>query len=62
MIAIRTYPTRLDAELARLTLESADIPAAVAGIDMSMEGGGAGVRLLVPESFAQAALALLDAA
>lgn len=62
MIAIRTYPTRLDAELARLALESADIPAAVAGIDMSMEGGSTGVRLLVPEAFAQAALALLDAA
>jgi hypothetical protein len=60
VIAIRTYPTRLEAELARLTLEGADIPAAVAGIDMSMEGGTAGVRLLVPEAFAQAALALLD--
>ena len=61
MIAIRTYPTSLDAELARLLLEGADIPAAVTGIDLGMEGGATGVQVWVPEAFADAARTLLDA-
>jgi hypothetical protein len=62
VIAIRTYPTRLAAELARLPLEGAGVPAAVVGIEVGMEGGATGVQLLVPKAFTEAALALLDQA
>jgi hypothetical protein len=60
MITIRTYTTKLEAEVARLPLEGAGIPSTVVGIDVGMEGGAAGVQLLVPEECAEAALALLD--
>ncbi|WNL44275.1 hypothetical protein RKE25_12635 [Dyella sp. BiH032] len=61
MIAIRSYPTALDAELARLRLAWADIPTTVSGIDLGMQGGTTGVQLWVPEAFAEAARAVLDA-
>jgi hypothetical protein len=62
MKTIRTYATKLDAEVARIPLERAGIPSMVVGIDVGMEGGAAGVQLLVPEERAKAALALLDEA
>jgi hypothetical protein len=62
MKTIRTYATKLDAEVARIPLERAGIPSMVVGIDVGMEGGAAGVQLLVPEEHAKAALALLDEA
>ena len=60
MTVIRTYTTSLAAELAKLALEGADIPAMVLGVDVGMEGGGAGVQLLVADEYAEAALAVLD--
>jgi hypothetical protein len=62
MRTIRTYATKLDAEVARIPLERAGIPSMVVGIDVGMEGGAAGVQLLVPEERTKAALALLDEA
>ena len=56
---IKSYPTRLEADLARLTLEAADVPAVVVGIGLGMEGGAAGVQLLVPEDRVEAALEVL---
>ena len=62
MKTIRRYPTTLDADLARIALEAADIPAVVVGIGVGMEGGGAGVQLLVPEDRVEAALKVLEGA
>ncbi|TBR39386.1 MULTISPECIES: hypothetical protein [Dyella] len=59
MKVIRTYATRLAAEVARLALDGAGIPALVVGVDIGMEGGGAGVQLLVPEALADDARLLL---
>lgn len=59
MKVIRTYSTRLDADLARIALEGVDIPAVVMGVGVGMEGGIGGVRLLVPEDRIEAALDVL---
>jgi len=42
-------PMTLDADLARIALEAADITAVVIGVGVGMEGGALGVRLLVPD-------------
>jgi len=39
MKAIKTYPTRVEADLARIALEAAGVPSTVVGIGVSMEGG-----------------------
>jgi Putative prokaryotic signal transducing protein len=58
--SIGSYQTRLEADLARIALEAAGIPAMVVGIGVGMEGGAAGVQLLVPESRADQALKVLE--
>jgi hypothetical protein len=58
--AIKTYPTRLEAEVAKIALDAADIPSVIVGIGVVMEGGVAGVRLLVPDDRIEAALTVLD--
>jgi hypothetical protein len=60
MKTIKTYPTSVEAELARIALNAADIPAVVVGISVGMEGGGAGVQLLVPDDRVEAALTVLS--
>ena len=61
MKAIRSYSMRFEADLARITLEGADIPAVVVGVGVSMDGGIGGVQLLVPEDrIAEAAEVLRD--
>ena len=59
MTTIKTYPTSVEADLARIALDAAGIPAVVVGISLGMEGGGAGVQLLVPDDRVAAALTLL---
>jgi hypothetical protein len=59
MKSIKNYPTRVEADLARITLEAADIPSVVVGIGVGMEGGAAGVQLLVPEDRIEEALQVL---
>ncbi len=59
MKAIRSYSTRFDADLGRIALEGAGIPAMVLGVGMGMEGGIAGVQLLVPDDQIDAALKVL---
>lgn len=49
MKIIRSYSMQVEADLARIALEGADIPAVVVGVGMGMEGGMRGVQLLVPE-------------
>jgi len=60
MKTIKTYPTSVEAELARIALNAADIPAIVVGISVGMEGGGAGVQLLVPDGRVEEALTVLS--
>jgi hypothetical protein len=59
MQTIKTYSTRVDADLARIALDAAGIPAVVVGIGVGMEGGLAGVHLLVPDDRVEAALIVL---
>jgi hypothetical protein len=59
METIKTYPTNLEADLARIALEAAGIPATVVGIGVGMEGGVGGVQLLVPSDRVEAARRLL---
>ena len=59
MKIIKSYPTRVEADLARMALEAADVPSVVVGLGVGMEGGTAGVQLLVPDDQVQAALNVL---
>ncbi len=59
MRTIKTYPTRVEADLARIALEAAGIPSVVVGIGVGMEGGAEGVQLLVSDDRVDAALNLL---
>jgi hypothetical protein len=59
MKAIKTYPTTVEADLARIDLDAAGIPAIVAGVAAGMEGGLAGVQLFVPDDQVEAALTVL---
>jgi hypothetical protein len=59
MKSVRSYPSRLEADLARIALEAVGIPSIVVGIGVGMEGGAAGVQLLVPEDRVEAALEVL---
>jgi hypothetical protein len=60
MKAIKSYSTTVEADLARIALDAAGIPAIVVGIGVTMEGGGAGVQLLVPDESVKAALLVLE--
>ena len=60
MQTIKTYPSRIEADLARIALEAAEIPSVVVGIGVGMEGGMGGVQLLVPDDQAVAALKILQ--
>jgi hypothetical protein len=46
---IKDYSTRIEAEVARIALDVAGIPSVVVGVDMGMEGGTAGMKLLVDD-------------
>jgi hypothetical protein len=59
MKAIKTYPTSVEADLAKIALDAAGIPSVVVGVSLGMEGGGAGVQLLVPDDRVEAALTVL---
>jgi Putative prokaryotic signal transducing protein len=60
MKIIRSYSMQFEADLARIALEGADIPAVVVGVGMGMEGGIGGVQLLVPEDRIDAARNVLE--
>src|SRR5256884_2955476 len=59
MKIIKSYPTTVEADLARITLEAAGIPSIVVGISAGMEGGVAGGGLLGPGETAEAGATLL---
>lgn len=60
MEAVKTYPTRPEADLDRIRLEAAEIPCLVVGVGTALEGGIAGVRLLVPDDQVERALRVLE--
>ncbi len=55
MRAIRTYSMQSEADVARIALEGANIPAVVVGVGIGMKGG----VLLVPEERVEAASKVL---
>jgi hypothetical protein len=59
MTLIKTYSSRVEADLARIALSGAGIDAVVVGVGIAMEGGAEGVRLMVPDDQADAALEVL---
>lgn len=60
MTHVKSYSTRLEADLAAIMLRSAGINAEVVGVGLAMEGGAAGVRLLVADDQAAAAREVLS--
>ncbi len=60
MKTVKTYSTRVDADLAKIALAAADVPAVVVGVGTELEGGSAGVQLLVPDECVEAALGILE--
>ena len=60
MKAVKTYPTRVEADLAKISLDAAGVPSVVVGIGVDLEGGTAGVQLLVPDECVEAALTVLE--
>jgi hypothetical protein len=59
MKIIKTYPTTVEADLARIELDEAGIPSRVVGIGVGMEGGASGVQLLVEDERVEEALKVL---
>jgi hypothetical protein len=59
MKAIKTYSTRVEADVARIALEAAGIPSVVVGVVAGMEGGIGGVQLLVEDDLVEPALKAL---
>jgi hypothetical protein len=59
MKTIKTYSTRVEADLARIALEAAGISSVVVGVGASMEGGTGGVQLLVEDDRVETALKVL---
>ena len=59
MKAIKTYSTRVEADVAKIALDAAGISSVVVGVGAEMEGGVSGVQLLVPDDRVEAALAVL---
>ncbi len=59
MKTVKTYSTRVDAEVAKIALAAAGIAAVVVGVGTDLEGGAAGVQLLVAEEQIEAARKVL---
>ena len=60
MKPIKTYSTRVDADLAKIALDAAGVPSVVVGVGLAMEGGAGGVQLLVPDEYVEAAREVLE--
>ena len=59
MKTVKTYSTRVDADVAKIALNATGVPSVVVGIGVDVEGGAAGVQLLVPDECVEAALRVL---
>lgn len=60
MKVVKSYSTSVDAEVARIALDAAGVPATIVGIEAAMEGGTAGVQVLVPDERFDEALKVLE--
>ena len=60
MKVVKAYSTRVDAEVAKIALTAAGVPSVVVGIGTDLEGGAAGVQLLVADEYVEAALKVLE--
>ncbi len=60
MKVVKSYPTSVDAEVARIALDAAGVPSTVVGVEAAMEGGTAGVQMLVPDEWVDEALGVLE--
>lgn len=59
MRLIKTYSTRIEADLASIELDAAGIAATIIGVGVGMEGGAEGVRLMVEDAQVEEALTIL---
>ena len=60
MRVVRSFQSKLDADLAKIALEAAGVPSLVVGTGVEFEGGANGVQLLVPDEWVAAANAALE--
>jgi hypothetical protein len=60
MKIVMSFSSRLDADLARITLDAAGVPSLVVGTGVEFEGGASGVQLLVPDDQVAAATTILE--
>jgi hypothetical protein len=60
MKTVKTYSTRVDAEVAKITLAAAGFSSVVVGVGTDLEGGTSGVQLLVEDQDVEAALRVLE--
>jgi len=60
MKSVKTYSSKVDADVAKIALAAADVPSIVVGVGTELEGGSAGVQLLVPDECVEAALSVLE--
>jgi Putative prokaryotic signal transducing protein len=60
MNTVKTYSTRVDADVAKIALAAAGIPSFVVGLGTDLEGGTGGVQLLVADENVEAALRVLE--
>ena len=60
MRVVRSFSSRLDADLARISLDAAGVPSVVVGTGVEFEGGANGVQLLVPDEWVAAATIALE--
>jgi hypothetical protein len=60
MTPIKTFDTRVEADLARIALRGEGIAATVVGVDVALSGGAQGVQLLVADEQTDAARKILE--
>ena len=60
MKIVKTYPNRIEADIAKIALDAEGIPSFVLGIGVAMEGGMEGVQLQVPDEHVESALKVLE--
>ena len=62
MKTVKTYSTRIEADIAKIALDAAGIPCFVLGVGVAMEGGMEGVQLRVPNDQVESAMKVLEEA
>jgi len=56
---VKTFSTRVEADLARIKPDAAGVPSVVVGVGVDMRGGMGGVQLLVSDEHIDEALLIL---